>query len=612
MIDPSMTADAVRTDPSVSSDPANPFSAVPAPLDRALLERGFTSLTPVQQAVLETGCAGRDLRISSQTGSGKTVALGMALAPGLAEPGAGNGPDVLIIVPTRELATQVCGELDWLLAGLEGVSLASVTGGTPVHLDRRALARRPRVLVGTPGRLLDHLKSGVLQLDGVRELVLDEADQMFDMGFREELDAILDATPEERRTHLVSATFPDGIRRLAERTQRDAVNIEGTRLGEANADIEHEAHLVRNQDRYAALVNLLLRAGGERALVFVKLRAEAVELADRLCEDGFEALPLSGELAQAQRVRTLDAFRKRPGSVLVATDVAARGLDVPDVRLVVHTAPPMDAQVYTHRSGRTGRAGLQGRSVLFVPPSRKRRVARLLHEAGVELNWLPVPTAAEVRKELAVRARAELEERLDTALEAGPSKAHLEHARALLESRESAPVVAALLAALEPEGRAEPRDVDPMVPRAHEDRSFREDRPYREPRGRDPRDRDPRDRDFRGGRDSRDRGPRGGRDDRGASSVENMVRFFLNRGANQGATPARILATVCRRGEVSGRDVGSIAIHPNASTFDVHADVAERFEDLASRRDSRDPQTLIRRDRGPAGPRRDDGPRRRY
>ena len=554
------------TPPPEAAPPGGPFEAVPPRLRAALERRGFAALTPVQRAVLGAEVEGRDLQISSQTGSGKTVALGFVLAPSLEAAQHGDGPEALIIVPTRELAQQVCGELGWLVADLPGVRVASVTGGSPVFLDRRLLARGPRVLVGTPGRLLDHVSSGALDLGGVGELVLDEADQMLDMGFREELEGILDATPKTRRTHLVYATFPPGMRRLAERYQRDPFAIEGTRLGEANRDIEHDGHIVHPDDRYAALVNLLLQADGERALVFVQQRAEAAELSARLEADGFAALPLSGELAQSQRVRTLAAFRAGGTTVLVATDVAARGLDVPDVMLVIHTAPPLDAQVYTHRSGRTGRAGLRGRSVLLSPPNRRRRVARLAAEAGVELRWRPVPTAAEVRAQLAARARTALEEDLGATLAAGPPAVELAHAEELLVQHAAVPLVAALLARSRPDRRAEPRDI--AAPKAVEE-SRRPERSRRE-------------------RPTRTGSERGG-----------MVRFFMNWGVNQGANPRRLLAAVCRRGEVKGADIGSIAIHPNASTFDVRAGAAERFERLAGRRDPRDPRTRIRRDRGP-------------
>lgn len=565
--------------PSDSAEAAGPFADVPSRLRPALEARGFKTLTSVQAAVLDAEVEGRDLQISSQTGSGKTVALGFVLASPLEAAPSGKGPLALIIVPTRELATQVCKELTWLFAEIPGVRVASVTGGNPAFRDRQLLARRPQVLVGTPGRLLDHVKTRKLDLSNVRELVLDEADEMLDMGFREELEGILDSTPETRRTHMVSATFPTGIQSLAHRYQRNPFAIEGTRLGEANRDIVHEGHLVQPQNRYAALVNLLLRANGDKTLVFVQQRAETTDLASRLEADGFAALPLSGELAHSQRVSTLAAFRAGRATVLVATDVAARGLDVPDVRTVIHTALPLDAQVYTHRSGRTGRAGMRGRSVLLAAPNRRRRVARILSDAGVELNWRPVPSAADVRAHLAASARKELEKDLEVILADGAPPEQLEHAEQLLaEGRDPAQLVAALLTRLQPARRVEPNVIE--TPRVSPDRG-RHERPHR--------DRTPRDLSSpsRNGLAPKPNGGRSG----------DMVRFFVNWGVNQGAKPNRLLAAICRRGNVKGTDIGSIAIHPNASTFDVSAQVAERFERLASRRDPRDPRTRIRRDR---------------
>lgn len=641
--------------------PAERFAEVPASLRPSLEARGFEDLTEVQRAVLANSVEGRDFKISSETGSGKTVALGFVLAASLEGPAAERGPDALIIVPTRELATQVCAELRWLFANLPEVAVASVTGGTPVFRERRVLARHPRVLVGTPGRLLDHIKNGALDLSGVRELVLDEADQMLDMGFREELEGILDKTPATRRTHLVSATFPQSIQRLAERYQREPVAIEGTRLGEANKDIRHEGFLVKSAERYSTLVDLLLKSEGERTIVFVERRAEAVEVAERLARDGFAALPLSGELMQSQRERTLDAFRQGRANVLVATDVAARGLDVPDVAVVVQTTLPIDAQVYTHRSGRTGRAGKTGRSVLFAPPNRRRRLKALLAGAGVDVDWLPVPHPNEVRAQLALRARREVDAKIDETLASKLSKERLAHAAELLEGREAIPLIAALLTRLDPRpasehrqddgpqrangrdsGRREGRSDDRY--NKHDDRrggrrddtfkhrSRREfndhqsDRPGRDTRfgkGRDDRG----DRGYKSDRAGRKdyAGDRGGWNDRrnggrqerpwhkdrssfgdrsDQPSQDRMiqagtVRFFMNFGKNQGASPGRLLAAVCRRGKVSGSEIGSIAIHPNASTFDVSAAVAENFERLASRRDARDPKTHIRRDRGP-------------
>lgn len=543
---------------------ADPFQGVPSELRVSLERRGFESLTSVQEAVAAADATGRDLQISSQTGSGKTVALGIVLATGaLLEERVAQGPEALVIVPTRELANQVSEELGWLFSELQGTHVTSVTGGTPIFKDRQTLNRRPRVLVGTPGRLLDHVRSGALDLSGAREIVLDEADQMLDMGFKEDLEAILDATAENRRTHLVSATFPDGIGRLARQYQNEPLVIEGTALGEANVDIDHVGHLINGGDRYAALVNILLLSGGVKTLVFVERRADTMELAMRLEGDGFAALPISGDLAQSQRERTLAAFRDGRATILVATDVAARGLDVPDVQLVVQTAPPIDAEIYTHRSGRTGRAGQKGTCVLFAPPRGRRKVERLLSYAAVDIQWRDVPGAQEVQEMVDARAKEETFSKVDAILEKGVSKKHRATAADLVQSRDPLDVIAALLARLAPVSRAQKVQSE-------------------------------------GGH-----GSNGAHGDPGGGKVRasemGNVRFFINYGLNQGATPGRLLASLCRRGEVEGHMIGAIAIHPNASTFDVDGSVAARFEELTARRDPRDTQTFIRRDRGPSG-----------
>jgi len=557
--DPS-TANAAEDDPS--------SEAVPAPLREALERRGFEELTSVQHAVLRAGGT-RDLQISSQTGSGKTVALGFVMAPRLiarrapdGSADAGRRPTALVIVPTRELAAQVQEELKWLFAGVGGVRVASVTGGTPLYGDRRTLQPAPEVLVGTPGRLLDHIKSGVLSVAGVAELVLDEADQMLDLGFREDLEAILESMPAERRTHLVSATFPPEIVRLAARYQHDPLAIHGTRPGEANADIEHVALLVPKNQRYAVLVNLLLLLDGSRTLVFVDTRAETARVAERLAADGFAAAALSGELHQTQRTRTLASFRAGTTSVLVATDVAARGLDVSDVAAVVHTSLPSDGEIYTHRSGRTGRAGQAGRSWLLVPPERRRAIARRLADWGVEVTWRPAPDAAEVRDVLRERAHAELARKLAGA---EPEASYLQEAQRLLGETSAELLVARLLALAEPRPRTEPRALAAPAPAAHREDDGRVRAPHAAPRPR--------------------------------PSSGAFVRFFINWGAAQGATPSRVLATVCRRGDIRGQEVGNIDVRPNGTTFEVLGEVAESFERRAEIADPRSPYVRIRRDR---------------
>jgi ATP-dependent RNA helicase DeaD len=576
------------------ADGTSPFDGVPAPLRKALEERGFAGLTVVQRAVLDAGSDRRDLQISSQTGSGKTVALGLVIAPGLLDAAASGSLSrgersmrALVIAPTRELAVQVSGELEWLYAGVDGVTIDCVTGGSSLMQERRRLQRRPTVLVGTPGRLLDHVRAGAVDCGQVTELVLDEADRMLDMGFREELEAILDATPKERSTHLVSATFPAEIQKLAHKYQKNPLTVQGTRLGAANEDIEHVGHLVRLHDRYAAMVNLLLLAGDERALIFVNTRAQASELAAQLATDGFAAAPISGELEQNQRTRTLDAFRSGVTTVLVATDVAARGLDIPDVTLVIHTDAPFDSESYTHRAGRTGRAGNKGKSVLLAPPMRQKKVEFLLQRAKVKLQWREVPTAAMVEKALAKRERRRLREALEAAPE--PNSNQLLFAAGLLEELdggEIAALVARLVELCRDPRRTSPCDIDSFQPgpssasRGMPDRAPWQSRPA--PRG--DRARAPREREDR--REARP--PRGD---------ARAVHFEINWGHRDGATPQRLLAMLCRRGDVSSRAIGAIDIDHNTATFEVVDHVARDFEESATRPDDRDPHLHIRRAR---------------
>lgn len=558
----------------------DPFAGVPDPLRIALHDRGFTKLTAVQQAVLESDSEGHDLRISSQTGSGKTVALGFALAQSLlAEPkrkskpkGTGTkaptkpasesteadasvadeppvaaeaaapseaaaavaddasqgepsdatadeneaaqptneaeaeaeaeaepeavvevapepalpkraGPTCLIITPTRELATQVRDELRWLFAELPRTKVEVVTGGTDIGGERRMLRKIPRILVGTPGRLLDHMRNGAVHCDRVEHVVLDEADRMLEMGFREELDAIIDALPKARRSHLVSATFSADVRRVADRFQSKVLHLEGTALGEANEDIEHIAQLVPLRQRYGALVNALMLALGEQVLVFVDRRSDASDMAEALAGDGFAAMPFSGDLSQAQRTRTLHAFRSHTIQVLVCTDVAARGIDVPDISMVVHMSPPRNPDDYTHRSGRTGRAGRRGRSLLLVPPHGQHYVRRLLSAARIEVSWQAAPTPKKVRRAVTKRTRRHLHERLDGPTE--PLEKTLEYATALLEGRDAAVIVATLLEMAEPRLPREPAEVDTIQPGTDDGRSDRRYDDNRGPRKRD-------------------------------------------------------------------------------------------------------------------------------
>src|SRR5262245_40254010 len=329
----------------------------------------------------------------------------------------GPNPIALVIVPTRELAVQVREELRWLFASAHP-RLASFTGGTPVMGDLKALQRGVDLVIGTPGRLVDLLRRQRLQLADLRVVVLDEADEMLDLGFREDLEKLLQAAPAERRTLLLSATLPSEIRALARRYQREAVAIDPRKADGAGAgpgprsaaheDITHRAHLIAGGDRLAAVVNVLRGEESTRAIVFCTTREGVAEMHAALVGRGFTATAISGDRAQAERDRALEQLRRGDARVLVATNVAARGLHLPDVDLIVHADLPLNADSLIHRSGRTGRAGRKGTAVLLASVGERRKAERLLGAAHVKVEWTPPPSA----ETIAAAARARLAEEL--------------------------------------------------------------------------------------------------------------------------------------------------------------------------------------------------------
>ncbi|WP_298213656.1 DEAD/DEAH box helicase, partial [Acidocella sp.] len=420
-----------------------PFPSLHPSLARALAARGYAEPTPVQSAVLAATAEERDLLVSAQTGSGKTVAFGLALAPLIlgeaqALPPA-RDPLVLVIAPTRELALQVQAELAWLYE-FTGARIAASVGGMDPRREARLLAAGCHMVVGTPGRLKDHIERGHLRLDGLRAVVLDEADEMLDLGFREELEFILAAAPAQRRTLLFSATIAPEIVSLARAYQHRALRLDTAAANQPHADIEYRAIPVLANETEAALVNIL-RAQESRALIFCATRDAVRHLHARLLARGFAAVALSGELSQAERNAALAALREGRAQLCIATDVAARGLDLPDLDLVIHADLPASKATLLHRSGRTGRAGRKGVSVLLVPPQKRRRAEMLLREANATARWLPPPTPADIR--------ARDEERLlsHPLLAAPPDEAALALARKLL-ARASPEVIAAAFATL--------------------------------------------------------------------------------------------------------------------------------------------------------------------
>ncbi len=538
---------------------------VPA-LAQALNERGYTKLTPVQDAVVASGLGEADALVSAQTGSGKTVAFGIALGPtllGEADRFTSSGaPLALIVAPTRELALQIKRELDWLYQHT-GAVIASCVGGMDMRTERQALARGSHIVVGTPGRLRDHLQRNSLETSRLKAVVLDEADEMLDLGFREDLEFILEATPEERRTLLFSATVPDTIGRLARKYQRDAVRIETSGEAKQHLDISYRALNVASGEKENAIINVLRFYEAKNALVFCNTRAGVNHMTARLNNRGFSVVALSGELSQGERTQALQSMRDGRARVCIATDVAARGIDLPNLELVIHADLPNNPDTLLHRSGRTGRAGRKGVSAMIVLPSGRQRTERLLYAAKIQAEWGSPPSAdAVIRKD---------DERL--LADAAPDEAVRPDEQdiiAKLMAQQSAEQIATAFVRLYRAGKSSPEELAVVPPSQPGER-----RPVRE--------RKPRKEHQRG--------------------FTKSVWFSLSVGRKQNAEPRWLIPMLCKAGGITNREIGAIKMHGEETHVELNANCAEQFQAaLGPNRKLEKNVTATRLDGTPTGP----------
>jgi ATP-dependent RNA helicase DeaD len=505
------------------------FGIHPA-LAEALAARRYDTLTTVQSAVIEEPAQGRDLIVSAKTGSGKTVAFGLAIAGQLLESERApwtRAPLALVIAPTRELAIQVSKELQWLYDPA-GARVVTCVGGMDPIKERRALQGGAHIVVGTPGRLRDHLERGALDLSDLRAVVLDEADEMLDMGFREELEEILDATPDDRRTLLFSATMPRPIVALARRYQKDALRIATVGERESHTDIAYQAVAVSPTDIEHVVVNLLRLHEAETAILFCATREAVRRLHASLTERGFEAVALSGEHSQSERNNALQSLRDNRARVCVATDVAARGIDLPSVSLVIHVEIPRDAEALQHRSGRTGRAGRKGIAVLIVPYRRRRAVEAMLRNARVDAEWIEPPSPELIR----AKDRERLFEKVAVPVESDEEDREL--AEQLMKRLPAESIATALV------------------------RSLRADLPAPE--------------DIIGPADKNEGG-----DSRSRAGFEGSTWFRINAGRRHNADPRWLLPLICRYGHITRNDIGAIRVAANESYFEVTARATAGF-----------------------------------
>ncbi len=546
---------------------------------RALAARGYAEPTPVQSAVLAREAADRDLLVSAQTGSGKTIAFGLAIAPTILGENetmpATTKPLALVIAPTRELALQVHAELCWLYEYAQA-RIVSCVGGMDARREARALNAGCHIAVGTPGRLQDHINRGNLHLDELEAIILDEADEMLDLGFRDELEFILSAAPKSRRTLLFSATIARDIAALARNYQHNALRIDTVDRNQPHADIEYRAIRVTGHETEPALVNLL-RFHDSRALVFCATRDAVRHLHASLLARGFNAVALSGELSQNERNTALNSLREGRAQVCIATDVAARGLDLPDLDLVIHADLPTNKASLLHRSGRTGRAGRKGLCLLLVSAPKRRRAEILLGTANIEAIWQDPPSATQIRQ----RDQERLLE--DAIFTAEPAADELKLAAKLLERQDGTNIAAALIR-LYRSHLPEPASItiQPSAPQS----ALRPQPSF------------PRTRESHGavhpGNNQRDDAP--------------MAWFRTAIGRKNNADPKWLIPLICRFGGITKAEIGVIRIFDRETKFEITAAAAERF--LSAVQAANHPDLAVEQATAPVpGPARDPGPR---
>ena len=509
-----------------------------------LTELGYEEPTPVQQQAIPPLLEGRDLLAEAPTGTGKTAAFALPMLQRLDSATEGGGPQGLILVPTRELAMQVGQAVHRYGRGL-GVGVLPVYGGQPIGHQLRGLRRGVDVVVATPGRAVDHLKRGSLRLDGLRFIVLDEADEMLDMGFAEDLDAILAEAPPERQSALFSATISPGIARIAERHLTDPVRISLAREGPPGASplVRQIAYVAPRTHKLAALSRILDVEAPTSVLVFTRTRLEVDELTEALAGRGYDTAALHGGLAQEQRDRVMARFRDGSVEVLVATDVAARGLDIEQVSHVVNYDVPSDPGAYVHRIGRTGRAGRKGVAITLVEPREQRLLRNIERLIGRRIEIARLPTVADLR----ARRMELLEASLREALLGDGLDRYRGVVEPLAEEFDLFEIALAAASLADVPSGADRDEPELPVPTLGSARRERPARPARTSHG-----------------------PR-----RQSRNGDGAVRLFLGGGRQAGIRPADIVGAITNEAGIGGQAIGAIEIFDRYALVEVPDEAAD-------------------------------------
>jgi len=580
-----MTSALLSSDAPAASTPASTFAGIGLPdaLQRAVADLGFETPSAIQAQAIPALLDGRDIVGVAQTGTGKTAAFGLPLLAAV-DPSLG-AVQAVVLTPTRELAMQVADAISSFAAQIPGLTVVPVYGGSPFLPQQRALQHGAQVVVGTPGRVIDHLERRTLKMDEVRFLVLDEADEMLRMGFAEDVENVLRRAPERRQVALFSATMPPAIRRVAEQHLVDPVEITVARQSSTVTSVRQTYAVVPFRHKVGALSRVLAVSDADAAIVFVRTRGAAEEVGSALVEKGISAAYISGDVAQGEREKIVDRLRSGALDVLVATDVAARGLDVDRIGLVVNFDVPREPETYVHRIGRTGRAGREGEALSFVTPSEQSRLRQIERTTRVQLEQITIPTPADVSGHRVTK----LLDRIPARTEAGRLDLYRETVAVHLAQNpgtDPADLLATVLAlAVGDEGPGARDEMDAELERARLAAS-RDDRGARPDRG--------------------DRPERGERRRTNTHIAGGPARWRVAVGHRDGVQPGALVGALTGEGGLTGKDVGKIDIFGSFSLVDIPGGLTPDALDRLGRARVAGRPLRIRMDSGP----RSDGPAR--
>ncbi|MBU9830228.1 MULTISPECIES: DEAD/DEAH family ATP-dependent RNA helicase [Rahnella] len=525
-----------------------------APIISALTDLGYEKPSPIQAECIPHLLSGRDVLGMAQTGSGKTAAFSLPLLHNI--DASLKAPQILVLAPTRELAVQVAEAMTDFSKHMHGVNVVALYGGQRYDVQLRALRQGPQVVVGTPGRLLDHLKRGTLNLSNLSGLVLDEADEMLRMGFIEDVETIMAQIPAEHQTALFSATMPEAIRRITRRFMKDPQEVRIQSSVTTRPDISQSYWTVHGLRKNEALVRFLEAEDFDAAIIFVRTKSATLEVAEALERSGYSSAALNGDMNQALREQTLERLKDGRLDILIATDVAARGLDVERISLVVNYDIPMDSESYVHRIGRTGRAGRAGRALLFVENRERRLLRNIERTMKLTIPEVEIPTADVLGERRLAKFAAKVQQQLESS--------DLDQYRALLAKLQPAEeldietLAAALLKMAQGERplivAADPIFKSRPPRREFEERGDRGDRGDRRDRPARSNDRPARDGDS----------PRRERRDAGE-----MELYRIEVGRDDGVEVRHIVGAIANEGDISSRYIGNIKLFGTHSTIEL-------------------------------------------